>query len=201
MGIANDVLNEYGDEYDPAWRTSDSTLAALEAVVDKYEVDSVVEFGPGLSTIVLIRSMIEPGEGYFYLGIDHIGEWAIKHQDLLERAELGRDLAPTFICPLGPDEWYQFQPGLLSSRMQTLPRLVFIDGPGSSLARGCKRAMDAYREIIADYTIVVVDDTHRPMEKAVAQKIASRCATEVIEVPDPNFNRTTTIIIPAMLHQ
>jgi hypothetical protein len=81
------------------------------------------------------------------------------------------------------------------------PRLVFIDGPGSSTARGCKRAMEVYRSILAPYTIVVVDDTHRPMERTLANKIAGRAASEVLVIEDPNFARTTTIIIPAMLHQ
>jgi hypothetical protein len=35
----------------------------------------------------------------------------------------------------------------------------------------------------------------------LANKIAGRAASEVLVIEDPNFARTTTIIIPAMLHQ
>lgn len=153
---------DYGvhiSRFHPGSAMSRDAIAFLADLVASRRYRSAVEFGPGLSSIVLLESVPD------VLCVDEPG----KHHEQWKAylAELG--LSPRIHCqPLLADGSYDVQLNFATVD------LVVIDGPWGHWGRATKTAVDLYGQLIGPRTDVVIDDTHRDTERSIWLKLQQR---------------------------
>ncbi len=131
----------------------------------------VVELGAGEGTVELARGLADLGGTL--ASVEHDPLWAEVAGSRIREAGLG-GVARVVEAPLEPrpdgPPWYS------RAALEKLPRridLLLVDGPpagepGAELAR--EPALGALLGRLADDAIVVLDDVHRPGERAVVER-------------------------------
>ena len=153
---------------DDGWEIAADTLRLLSALVERLRPRHVVEFGSGVSTVVLARAAVRAG-GCRVSSIDHDPRFVSASRQALEHGA-GCELVELQLAPLvarsragilGPE--YLIDPLLLASKHPA--DLVLIDGPPDVL--GGRSGM-LYQAL--DHTqsgsIVLLDDAARSAELA-----------------------------------
>ena len=205
--MTKDNLPHYGEffekvkpHYATNWRASDDLLEALPALLSDVVPQTILEFGPGLSSYILQYYTV--GIDGLYIGIDHEGEYGRAH--LARLANYGFDPSHTHIFDVAKDDqWYNID--IIEKLISLAPfDLILLDGPGSDDARSCARALDLFKQIAApDRTSWIIDDTNRQASAWLAgtwiPKFMSVSATTVIR--DRNYARTTSVITTLTLIQ
>lgn len=181
--------------YEKTWRASDDLLEALPHILDEFQPKRILEFGPGISSLILQFYLQHVPQG-IYVGIDDENPWAREHQSRLSSFKFNPKY--THICQLNSlDSWYDL-PTMLLTAFAPFDMIV-VDGPGDDAARICHRALDLYKTAANYRTIWIVDDSSRPASGWLVGKwlpnwLQTYTATNIY---DRNYNRITTVIIPA----
>ena len=144
----------------------------------------VVEFGTGVSTILLSRLLTQrhPQGDFSLVGVEHDPDWAAWVTEQLDREGIGRGVV-VIHAPLLPHalaapglRWYDVDAvmagldrGLRGDRID----LLLVDGPpayrdGHGLAR--YPALPVLRDRLAPGASVVLDDAERPGEREVLRR-------------------------------
>lgn len=138
---------------------------------------SIVELGPGLSTIYLARMLRSLGDGGHITSFDHDAGWLTVLQRQLALESLG-EFVTLVHAPLkpgdwgmGPSDWYDTTV-VREGTPQSIDLLV-VDGPIASIhARRFARlpGVPVLRDRLADSATVFLDDINRAGEKAIAAR-------------------------------
>jgi predicted O-methyltransferase YrrM len=179
------------DHYTHDWRVSDSLFNRLQTLLASWRPKSIVETGPGLSSILFYRYARHwPGIRYFSL--NHAGPF---HDRFVDHAQsLGFDTGNAFAVPLADDEYYAGCP-VPKERYD----LILLDGPASSESRALPRTLEMIRDWVHPDSIVIQDDTHRAPERSAVDVIVSWFPAGHFcreELQDPNFPRLSTLLTP-----
>jgi predicted O-methyltransferase YrrM len=148
-----------------------ANLQVLMDLLDESQPDTVVEFGSGLSTVLVAAWMKRRGRGLLR-SFDHDAGWADKTSRHLAKYGLDRhcQLSCVPLSAISVEghtvEWYTLPPDV-----QELPGidLVIVDGPPShAQAMARLPALFAVEARLSDDCCVILDDAMRPEEIAVA---------------------------------
>ena len=179
-------LQPFAHLYTPEWRTSDSLLESIEALLKKYKPRSILEFGPGLSSFLFYRYAKENEASYW--AYDHESPFAHKHIHHVHEARYDSDNIS--VLPLDSNQGYDFQ-----GRVIPIADFVFIDGPPSSKAR--YELYHIFCRPLFKPSIFVIDDTHRLHELHLAINIAHAHNLRPFHIHDILFPpRTSIVLIP-----
>jgi len=178
--------------YTPDWRASDTLLVRLDQLLRQWRPRSIVETGPGLSSILFYR-YAQSRPGTHYVSLDHEGTF---HERFVAHARsLGFDTGNAHAVPLADDQFYARCP--LPQRTYDL---IVLDGPASSESRALPRSLELIRGWMHPRSILVQDDTHRVPERSVVDTIERWFPGghfQCLDVQDPHYPRRSTILLPA----
>ena len=154
------------------WAGSPDFLCALADAVDAGRPRVVVEFGSGLSTLVLARAMAFSGGGQL-VSYDHMSGFAALTRARLAALGLAgevRAVELTTSAPFGyAGEWYA------AACAPSAIDLLVIDGPPAWLSAGTRGgAGPAMFPRLALGGVVLLDDADRPGERANARRWAAK---------------------------
>lgn len=161
--------------YTRGWAASPDVLLLLFAAVRARRPKVVVEFGSGVSSIVIGTALQMNGEGHLY-SLDHLDHYAARTRGRVETEGLSH-FVTVLECPLRP--WRPKSPSALGSdwdwygcdgMFSDLPPIdfVFVDGPPSAV--GSFSRYPAVPELIgflAERAVIVVDDIVRDEDAEV----------------------------------
>lgn len=164
---------------------------ALATVLNDLVVNrraSYLEFGAGVSTVLAAKVAELNGLDLELVSVEHDAAWIAVVAAMLEREGLAHRVR--FLhCPLvdrvepppvGPVRWYEERPLLEGLRRSgRRPDLVLVDGPPASSG-----TMDRYpalpflrgQGLLAPEASVLLDDVHRPAERAIAASWSRSCS-------------------------
>ena len=152
---------------DEGWELAADTLRLLTALVERLRPRHVIEFGSGVSTVVLARAAARCG-GCRITSLDHDPRFVRASGQALEEAE-GRELVELQLAPLvarsragtlGPE--YLIDPLRLASKHAA--DLVLIDGPPDVLGGRIGMLYQALDHSQSG-SIVLLDDAARRAER------------------------------------
>lgn len=154
-----------------SWSMRFSNLHVLLELLDETKPRTIVEFGSGLSTVMVANWLRAHGNGHLYT-FDHDRSWANQTCRCLCRNSL--DVYVTMhVCPLVPTEtcgvhttWYSA--GKYLEPLQNVD-FVIVDGPPGGRAKRLSRlgAIDALKGALSRTCVIVLDDAHRAGEQEV----------------------------------
>jgi len=149
----------------PDWAISREFQSVLPKLLACYRPKTIVETGPGLSTLILQR--------YAKINADvrttHVEHSGPAYDSLVHiLSELGLFPERLHSCPL-VDNYYEGIKSLISR--DTRIDLLVLDGPVGENQRASPAAMDFIRRCVGNETIVIQDDTHRGSESSVIRQI------------------------------
>lgn len=160
------------------WSLAPEDLEEVIRVIARYEQPEVVELGAGHGTIALARSVAERAGRL--TSVEHDPIWVDRIGAQLEAhglAAVARMVhAPLARHPLAEEGalWYS------EEALAQLPsgiELLLVDGPPGNLAgmeQGRAPALEALRDRLAPGATVVLDDVHRPGERAIIERWEAR---------------------------
>jgi precorrin-6B methylase 2 len=180
------------------WAASPETILHLTTLVARLPKDAVVvEFGSGLSTVWMAAAALRESRGIHIISIDHDSRWGADTAAALERLGL-RDAAEVRIGPLEPlpgaekadAPWYAL--GALEGLDNI--HLLVVDGPprGTGLNARYPAVLHLKDRLVAGATIVL-DDTDRQEERAIAQRWIEEFDADRDAVIERVLDRTTVI--------
>jgi predicted O-methyltransferase YrrM len=157
------------------WSMRFTNLLTTLELLDEHQPQNIVEFGSGISTLMIAAWMQERGAGRL-VSFDHDDQWASVTRRFLTRHRL-TDFVEVVTAPLreahgndGTAAWYDLR--------QHAPMLedidfLLIDGPpaGTEEQRFARRpALYMLHRSLANSCIVVLDDANRPGETQIVQE-------------------------------
>jgi predicted O-methyltransferase YrrM len=162
------------------WSMRFANLHAILRLLDEHRPKRIVEFGSGLSTIMIASWLAEQGEGEL-VSVDHDENWA--HGTRREVARHGlSDVARVVHVALGPhtDQQIGQEVAWYADLSRHLPSgtidFVVVDGPpaNASVSRMSRfPALPVLHERLAPEAVLVLDDARRPAESAIVKKWAA----------------------------
>jgi len=168
-------------EAGPAWSGWSLAPADLEEVINeisRYERPEVLELGAGHGTIAIARS-VAAHAGHL-TSVEHDPIWVARVGAELEAGGLAA-AARVLHAPLGPHplaepgaRWYSEE---ALTQLPTAIDLLLVDGPPGNLpgmAQGRAPALEALGDRLAPGATVVLDDVHRPGERAIIKRWEAR---------------------------
>ncbi|EMI44591.1 hypothetical protein RRSWK_02657 [Rhodopirellula sp. SWK7] len=156
-----------------SWSMKFPNLHALLELLDREEPKLIVEFGSGISTLLIASWIQERGVGRL-VSFDHDAEWACKTKHYLDRHSLAS--VDVRVRPLKSIVssghrciWYDTTEDDLKSLSGV--DLVVVDGPpagatGTPMSR--LPAFEVLREQMSPKAVIVLDDASRAGERSVA---------------------------------
>jgi len=188
LSITDDMRNRYTQ----GWRASEELLIELHRLLYTYKPRSILETGPGLSSILFYEyQLLNPGT--VYISLNHPSE---HHKIFIDHmVELGFDVSTAHEAPL-VDGYYDVSAVPEDSKFD----LFSLDGPPDSQDRASESAMKFFKAHCHVGSIFVQDDTNRQAETRV---ITDMCAylgrsDESIKVLQDSFyeHRTSKVLLP-----
>jgi len=166
---------------DAAWALTPAALSRVLA--DAARRESIVECGSGESTVAIAALLAERRTGHLY-SLEHDPGWAAQTRRELTRAGVS-ERASVIEAPLAPHPlaardcgWYDTEAlGLLPEHID----LLLVDGPpGALAANGQSRypALPLLAPRLAEGALVILDDIHRPGERAVVERCRRELGTK-----------------------
>jgi len=165
-----------------SWSMRFMNMHAILESLDRLQPRTVVEFGSGISTLLIASWLRESGGGQL-ISFDHDKEWAKRTQQHLDRANLS-DFVSLHCVPLVETEidgrtvfWYATEPAHFDAAPVDF---AVVDGPPAHLSiAGMSRlpALATLNPYLSDKFFVALDDAHRAGEKEIL-----RCWT--VKSPD-----------------
>ncbi len=162
------------------WSLLPEDLEHLLGLIDAREVREVVELGSGAGTVVLARGLARRGGRL--TSVEHDADWARHVREMIAGEELA-GVARVVQAPLGPHPladpgsvWYS------QRALHALPEdigMLIVDGPPGNLPgmeMGRAPALEALGPRLGPGALVVLDDVHRPGERAIIERWEERTA-------------------------
>jgi predicted O-methyltransferase YrrM len=160
------------------WELGADDRGRILHLLDRFARPVVVELGAGDGTIALARGVAE--RSGTLTSVEHDPAWVARVTEALAQAGLDGSMrvlhAPLEPHPLAEPgvAWYS------GEALRELPQgihLLLVDGPpaggeGSELSRA--PALEALESKLATDAIVVLDDVHRPGERAIVERWEQR---------------------------
>lgn len=180
------------------WAMSSDALRFLAVLVRHLQPRHILEFGSGVSTIVIGRACEQWSDSARISSIEHDPEF---HQEMQRRLDTegkpGRvalQLAPIVAreCVGRPMPMYHVNPNLLASAES--PDLVVVDGPPAALG-GREGVLYQALDLTRSGTLVLLDDANRPQEQALVESWRDNLGDAVDVVPHPEFAKGLASII------
>lgn len=171
VAIRQEALHRHPDIFDPIFSIDEESLRVLIALLAKFRPSRVLEFGSGLSTLVISRLRRALGIAAF-TSIDHWETWQHKVAH-----SLGEESRVEFVhLPIAPTSHGglsgSFYQGILERCATRAPfDVVYIDGPTEVGGTGeCNRAMagSVFRRLLRPGAMIVLDDALRETEQQAA---------------------------------
>jgi hypothetical protein len=101
--------------------------------------------------------------------LEHISDWAARSQKVLDRHQLNNvHLCSAPLRNFGEFDWYDPPPGLPPAFS-----LVICDGPPATVRGGRFGLLPLMANRLAGGAVILLDDTVRPGEEAIARRWAS----------------------------
>jgi predicted O-methyltransferase YrrM len=151
-----------------------ANLHAILCALDRLKPKTIVEFGSGMSTIMVAAWLREQKQGQL-ISFDHDAEWANQTRQLLGQHELtpfGEVIATCLhsTSGTGGEPWYDTK-----DKLNGIGEIdvVIVDGPpagdnGHELSR--YPALPVIQERLSDHAIVILDDCDRQGERAITRR-------------------------------
>lgn len=187
--------------FTPDWRASRQLIAALTGILIGQRPQRILEFGPGLSTVLLAKYLVHVAPGARVDVVDHPSEWHNKMRGVVTTTMLDHWMESDV------NQHIRFHPvpahmasGFYDVTTADLGKydLILIDGPGSSEARGEMYTKGMVHLCSKKLTTFVVDDTHRAPEQELASYLTRISGNrEMTVVQDLEYPRTSTIVFPS----
>jgi predicted O-methyltransferase YrrM len=155
------------------WAVAPDALLRFVGMVRINGWTTVVEFGSGISTVVLAREFKLTGKGHVY-ALEHDAKWADFVWQMLSERGL-TEYATVLTAPLAAlsldgrtFQWYakeSIQPALALGRIDAL----LVDGPkGDTCPLARYPALPTFLNQMGESSLVVLDDGKRPEEAQIA---------------------------------
>lgn len=171
VAIREEMLRRNLDVFDPIFSISEDSLRVLIALLSRFRPCKVLEFGSGLSTLVISRLSDALGIAKL-VSVDHLCGWQRKIFDLIGKQGpvhlVSLPIKPLTFGGLG-GAFYQ---GVVECCAAHAPfDAVFIGGPTEvGGMRSYNRAMagSVFQDLLRPGAIIVVDDARRETEQQAA---------------------------------
>ncbi|MFC2043817.1 hypothetical protein ACFLT8_01215 [Chloroflexota bacterium] len=165
-----------------------SLLAKIQRICEEIKPKLVVEFGSGLSTMVLCDTLFK-SRG-FLITIDESMKWLENTYNIINHKD--RIL---FTCiPDINKNYYATLSKYISLKSE--PDLIIIDGPSGG-NRFSESALKLYNELLSQKSVCVIDDTDREENQLGANKLATKFSLHKIDYGDPIYvNHQYSILFP-----
>ena len=168
----------YGRPYVPItnWSASFQAMAHLANDIIINRRTAFIEFGSGVSTIIMARLFAMNNIAIPFFSVDDNAEWIEIQKQTLEKENIADRVtfihAPLIASPLtelGPTTWYDHN--IIKEKIGTIKfDLIFVDGPKGEIPYTRFGALPFLVDNIADRFCVFLDDTNRPEERAILSK-------------------------------
>lgn len=170
----------------PGWGAHAETLALLSALIQWISPRQVLEFGSGLSTLVMAMTLNKLGSGRL-LSIDESQRFASRTRGWLEEEGLalraGVEHCPVGMQHLHGSDVHCYELGSAMDEVDGLD-LVFVDGPNSMPLIGHPGARFGTLPLIRDHLApgawILLDDARRRSERRVAARWAAMEGIEAV---------------------
>lgn len=165
------------------WRLGEDTCRFLGSVCEAIKPRTVVEFGSGLSSLILAHEISKGNVGKVF-SIDHLGDFPGHPRALLGDA-VKQGVIEFHHCPIGPTtyggKWFQFCviPTAVLKELKDVD-LVLIDGP-PYYYESREAALYAVYPSLSPNALILLDDAARETREQVYLKNWSRYYGENIE--------------------
>lgn len=157
-----------------------SLLVKIERICKEIKPKLVVEFGSGLSTVV-ISDVLSIFRG-FLISVEESMEWLANTYKLVNHKD-----QVLFVCI--PNNGGNYHAALSKYMLlKCKPDLVVIDGPSDG-NRFSESALVIYNKLMSSNSVCVIDDTDREDNQSGAQKLAVECSLHKIDYGDPIYVR------------
>ena len=165
-----------------------SLLAKIQTICKEIKPKLVIEFGSGLSTVV-ITDALSQSEG-FLITIDESMKWLANSYQLVNHASQA-----AFICL--PDNGAINHAALSKYLLaKAKPELVIIDAP-SGAERFSQPALEVCAELLSLDCVCVVDDTDREENDSGAGALATQFSLRKVDYDDPIYRKHQySILLP-----
>ena len=150
----------------------------LRSMLDWFPKTSglVLECGSGLSTLLL--GCLASATGREVRSLEHDVGWAERINEMLPReASSSVEVFVTPIRPYNEFDWYSID------AVSPLPPVGFVvcDGPPGSTRGGRYGLAPVLKESLSPGCIVLLDDSHRPEERAIMERWCRELAATVVD--------------------
>ncbi len=157
-----------------------SLLVKIEMICRAIKPNLVVEFGSGLSTVV-ISDILSISHGLL-ISVDESMEWLENTYKLVNHKD-----EVLFMCI--PDSRGNYHAALSKYMLfRCKPDLVVIDGPSSG-NRFSEPALIVYNELMSSNSVCVIDDTDREENQSGALRLAAEFSLRKEDYGDPIYVR------------
>lgn len=157
-----------------------SLLVKIERICREIKPNLVVEFGSGLSTVV-ISDILSISHGLL-ISVDESMEWLENTYKLVNHKD-----EVLFMCI--PDSRGNYHAALSKYMLfRCKPDLVVIDGPSSG-NRFSEPALIVYNELMSSNSVCVIDDTDREENQSGALRLAAEFSLRKEDYGDPIYVR------------
>jgi len=157
-----------------------SLLAKIQRICEAIKPNLVIEFGSGLSTVVLSDVLLK-SRG-FLITIDESMKWLENTYDLINY----KDGILFAYIPDTNGNYHAAWSKYIS--LKNKPDLIVIDGPSGG-NRFSESALKIYNELLSPNSVCAIDDTDREENQSGAQKLAAEFSLRKIDYGDPIYVR------------
>jgi hypothetical protein len=152
---------------------STESAQALAQLMVNERPETVVELGPGATTLIMAAAARGTGISYREVAVEHDELWAGRFESLVSNHDIG--CVELVRAPLTdwsfddrPVSWYD---RTALDRLPSVIDLLVVDGPGNTSGQGNRGpAMDFLGSRLSDGAVVFVDDYHRRSEQRMVTK-------------------------------
>lgn len=135
----------------------------------------ILEFGSGVSTVIMARLNRMNRLGLTIISVDSNAEWIEMQKETLAKEGLEGGVSFVYApCVAGPYDFrghnYWFDPASLDPHLADfLPDLVLVDAPMGSMPYARYGALPYLLDKLPECYSIFLDDTHRAEEKAIVK--------------------------------
>ena len=157
-------------------RPIDMVCILSDVVINK--PTSILEFGCGISSVLLGRLIRQTGLKCQVYSVEHDRQWMVNATAYLSNEQL-TDVVQLIHAPLTSegrmpgDEWYDTSSLVKAGITEKTFDMVLIDGPPAWQMKKCRARYPAFpfvRSLLSDNGVVYLDDANRDGEKMVIRQ-------------------------------
>jgi hypothetical protein len=167
----NGLVRAWGNE---AWSTGVPLLTAMLEWLPRTS-EAIVECGSGLSTLVLASAALRLNRKL--TSLEHDSSWAARVNDHLPaQVRTHVDIAITPLKDYGEFDWYSLDAIAMPKQIG----FVLCDGPPGMTRGGRYGLAPILRSRLAPGCIILLDDTQRSEEQAIANRWCKELSASVV---------------------